>query len=243
MRISSMTDIGKSRRCNEDSVRSGSFSPHAAWAVVCDGMGGAVGGLTASTTAADMIASKICACYREGMSSSSMQNMLLSAITTANVAVYDRSRADSELHGMGTTVVSAVIESGSCCVAHAGDSRAYIMGPQGIRQVTKDHSVVQQMYDNGELSEEQMKNHPIKNVITRALGVEEDIDIDFNVETLCEGEILLLCSDGLSNFVDDSDILKAYEEEPFEKLASKLVEMANDNGGGDNISVVAVAWE
>lgn len=238
-----MSDIGKTRRSNEDSVRSGSFSQNAAWAVVCDGMGGAVGGQTASMTAADMIASKICACYRDGMSGSSVQNMLLSAITTANVAVFDRSRVDSELHGMGTTVVAAVIECGSCCVAHAGDSRAYIIGSQGIRQITKDHSIVQQMYDNGELSAEQMKNHPIKNVITRALGVEEDIDIDFNVETLAEGEILLLCSDGLSNFVDDSDILKASKSEPFELLASRLVEMANDNGGGDNISVVAVAGE
>lgn len=240
MKISSMTDTGKVRRYNEDSIRSGFYSPEAVWAVVCDGMGGAAGGYKASSTAADVIEKKVKMCHRENMKLSSVQNMLLSAITTANVEVYDCSRENTELEGMGTTVVAAVVENGSCCIAHAGDSRAYLIGSDSIQQITKDHSLVQQMYDKGEISASEMKNHPVKNVITRALGVDERIEIDFNVEPFSYSQILLLCSDGLSNYVDESEMLALSQQSPFEDFAQKLVNAANRNGGGDNISVVAI---
>lgn len=241
MRLSLISDVGKARRRNEDAARCGEFGSDAAWGVVCDGMGGAAGGNTASTMAVEMIAQKLSACYKESMRDSSIQNMLLSSVTTANVAVFDKSMSDVSLRGMGTTVVAAVVRKSHYCIAHAGDSRAYLVGEE-IHQLTKDHSVVQQMFDNGQLSAEQMKNNPIKNFITRALGVDEDIELEFDTGDMLPGQLLLLCSDGLTNFVEDSDILRLFKEQgsDLDAYLKALVELANENGGGDNITAVAM---
>lgn len=242
MLLVSKSDIGRRRSNNEDSVFVKQLSSDAAYAVVCDGMGGAKGGQIASSMACEMIAKKIDLCYREPMPLSSIENMLLSAITTANVSIYDVAFADSSLNGMGTTVICAVVVNGQVCIGHAGDSRAYIVSKSGIRLLTKDHSLVQQMYDNGEISIEELKNHPRKNVITRALGVDEEIDIDFTTDYLDEGETLLLCSDGLSNFVDADEIYEIINNTEKIRIADVLVDRANENGGGDNISVAAISY-
>lgn len=139
-------------------------------------------------------------------------------------------------------MICAVVVNGQICIGHAGDSRAYIVSKSGIRLLTKDHSLVQQMYDNGEISVEELKNHPRKNVITRALGVEERIDIDFTTDYLDEGETLLLCSDGLSNFVDADEIYEIINNNEKKNIADVLVDRANENGGGDNISVAAISY-
>ncbi len=242
MLLVSKSDIGRKRSDNEDSVCVRQLSSDAAYAMVCDGMGGARGGRTASSVACEMISKKIDMCYREPMPLSSIENMLLSAITTANVSVYDIACANPDLNGMGTTVICAVIVNGQICIGHAGDSRAYIVSKSGIRLLTKDHSLVQQMYDNGEISVEELKNHPRKNVITRALGVEEEIDIDFTTDYLDEGETLLLCSDGLSNFVEADEIYEIINNTEKTRIAEVLVDRANENGGGDNISVAAISY-
>ncbi|MBO7682595.1 MAG: Stp1/IreP family PP2C-type Ser/Thr phosphatase [Clostridia bacterium] len=240
MRIIARTDPGKVRSSNQDSYAAGEFRNGVAWAVVCDGMGGSVGGNVASSTAVRSISERITTAYRENMSSSSIRNLLVTAITNANYEIYDMTIANPELAGMGTTVVAAIMDEENIYVAHAGDSRAYVVGKQTIRQLTRDHSVVQKMVENGEITEEEALRHPSKNLITRALGVDENLRVDFTEEPCGEKCMLLICTDGLTNYVSDEDIHKAILEGRHTDFASALVDLANEHGGGDNITVVAV---
>lgn len=234
------SDIGRIRQNNEDAFRFGSFDDGVTWAVVCDGMGGAAGGQIASTIAADMVGKKIEKCYNKSMTEGSIENMLLSAITTANVTVYDRAIADDFLSGMGTTLVAAVIKNSVASIAHVGDSRAYLIHDGSLRLLTKDHSLVQEMLDNGQITEEEFEHHPVKNIITRALGVAEQIEIEFDTVDLAKGDVLFLCTDGLSGTVSSSEMLDIYQKYTFDQFTSKLIERANSAGGKDNITVVAV---
>lgn len=240
MKIVGNSDIGRVRTTNEDAFRFGKYEDGAVWAIVCDGMGGALGGKLASSLAADMVSRKIEKSYNRSMSGVSVENMLLSAITTANVTVFDRAAADNSVHGMGTTIVACVVKDSTACVAHVGDSRAYIISSGEISQITKDHSLVQEMLDRGQITKEQFENHPIKNIITRALGVEESIDIDFDYIDVKSGDVILLCSDGLSGLVGSEELLKIYLDSDFDALCDNYIEAANNYGGRDNITVVAV---
>lgn len=240
MNIIGNTDIGKIRSKNEDGFNFGHFDDGTAWAIVCDGMGGVHGGQIASSVAVDIVSNKIKKCYNKSMPVSSLENILLSAITTANVTVYDRSRTQTELRGMGTTIVAAVVKDNEACIAHVGDSRAYIISGNTIRQVTKDHSLVQEMFDKGQITEAELETTPIKNIITRAMGIEEDVEIDFDFVCVNEGDGLILCSDGLSGLVDKNELLDIYNKTEFSELADKYIETANDYGGKDNITVVVM---
>jgi len=242
MKISAKTDVGIVRSNNQDAYACGEFSPTAAYLVVCDGMGGASAGDVASTTAAKMISEKVVASYNEKMAGKSVNNLFECAITTANACLYSMAMEDNSLYGMGTTVVTAVVANNKVYVAHAGDSRAYIYSKEaGLNQITTDHSIVQEMVDRGEITEEEAKVHPRKNIITRALGVGNDIEIDFYDQDFSEDSILLVCTDGLTNFVDDKIIEKLLAQEPFEGIADRLVNLANENGGGDNITAVVIS--
>lgn len=238
MKITGKTDIGAVRSKNEDAFDYGVLPDGTSWAIVCDGMGGVHGGKVASAAAIEMVSEKIKKCYNPSMSVSSLENLLLSAITTANVDVFDRGIYDSFLKGMGTTIVAALIKKKEACIAHVGDSRAYIMNGNSIRQITKDHSLVQEMLDKGQITKEEYENNPIKNIITRAMGVDEDIDIEFDYAYLEDGECLLLCTDGLSGMVTDKRIHEIYCTADFDSLAQKYIDEANGNGGKDNITVV-----
>ena len=238
MNIVGKTDKGIIRQQNEDSFDYGVFDDGVGWALVCDGMGGVHGGRLASTIAIEMIADKIKKCYNKHMPVASLENLLLSSITTANVTVFDRGSVDEELRGMGTTVVAAVVKNNEACIAHVGDSRAYKISEGKIEQVTKDHSLVQEMLDNGQITKEEIEFTPIKNIITRALGINEEVEIDFDFVCINPGEAIVLCSDGLSGLVSDREILEAYLENDFETLADKYIELANAYGGRDNITVV-----
>ncbi|MDO4380728.1 MAG: Stp1/IreP family PP2C-type Ser/Thr phosphatase [Clostridia bacterium] len=240
MKVIGNSDIGKVRETNEDAFRFGKYDDGSVWAVVCDGMGGVSGGRLASSIAADMVSRKIEKSYNKSMTGVSIENMLLSAITTANVTVFDRSSVDNGLRGMGTTIVACVVKGSTACIAHVGDSRAYIISGNDIRQITKDHSLVQEMLDKGQITKEQFDNHPNKNIITRVLGVDEEIEIDFDYVDVSEKDLIILCSDGLSGFVKSEQILKIFESCEFENLCDNLIEAANENGGRDNITVVAV---
>lgn len=242
MRIVAKTDIGLTRQTNQDSYAAGELPGSVAWAVVCDGMGGAAGGNVASSTAVKLISERITSSYRKGMSSNSIKNMLVSAITAANISVYEKSVENPELNGMGTTVVAALVVDGAVCVAHAGDSRAYILSNGKLSQITKDHSLVQEMVDRGSITEEQAKDDPRKNYITRALGVDEEIRIDFCEHYIDDGDVLLICTDGLTNYVEDDEICEITSSGNFYEFAEKLVNKANTNGGGDNITVVTVSY-
>ena len=241
MRIVSKTDIGRVRRSNQDSYLTGELSGSVAWAVVCDGMGGANGGNVASAAAVKSISEHINASYREGMSANSVRNMLMSAISAANSNVFDMAQADANLLGMGTTVVVAIVIGKVAHIAHAGDSRAYIINKDSIEQITRDHSVVQSMVGNGEITGEQAKVHPNRNVITRALGVDDRIDIDYNEVVLRDGDTIMICTDGLTNYVENEQILELSNSCKFYEYPEKLIDMANDNGGGDNITVVMMS--
>lgn len=231
------SDIGKLRSRNEDSFSFGNFDDGVYWSVVCDGMGGATGGQIASSTTCEIISDKIKKCYNKSMGERSLENLLLSAITTANVAVYDMAKADISLSGMGTTVVACVIKDSVACIAHVGDSRAYHLNFDGITQITKDHSLVQEMLDKGQITREQFDHHPNKNIITRALGVKETIDIDFSFVNLEKNDAVLLCTDGLSGMVTDEMLYEFYNSEELEALPEAYIVAANEYGGKDNITV------
>lgn len=240
MKIFGKTDIGLVRSSNQDAFRIGKFDSGTVWAVLCDGMGGASGGDIASKMAVDLIAERILGNYNDNMKTSSVANLLESAINFASIKIFDIAREDETLSGMGTTVVAAVIRDGEAMISHAGDSRAYIIG-EDIRQVTTDHSIVQEMLDRGEITEEEAKHHPIKNYITRALGVKDRISVDFTTEDFGEDDILLMCSDGFSNMIE-SDSLKELIKCADDDTCKKLVDTANSNGGKDNITVVIASY-
>ena len=242
MRIVAKTDIGLKRINNEDSYATGELPSSVAWAVVCDGMGGAAGGNVASSTAVKIISERISSSYRKGMTANSIKNMLVSAITAANISIFDISKKNPELSGMGTTVVAVVVVDGEACIAHVGDSRAYVLSEGKLRQLTKDHSFVQEMVDSGNLTEAEALADPRKNIITRALGVDEEIRIDFCEEFIDDKDVLIICTDGLTNYVNSEEICEITSDGKYYEFAEKLVNRANKNGGGDNITVVTISY-
>ncbi len=240
MKVSAKSDVGVVRQNNQDFCLAGEFPDGATWALVCDGMGGANGGNIASETAAKTISEKLNFGYHVAMNDNSIKHLILSSVEAANATVFSRSRSDSTLAGMGTTVVLAIIKNDSLYIAHVGDSRIYIVTKDSINQLTVDHSVVQLMIDRGEIRPDEAKDHPQKNVITRAIGVDAEIRIDFSQEVYNSGDIVLLCSDGLTNFVDEATILDICNTYDSYTLADALVDKANENGGGDNVTVITV---
>ncbi len=241
MKIVAKTDKGLVRENNQDAYAVGELPGEVAWAVVCDGMGGAAGGNIASALAVKVISDKITSSYNEKMRDSSIKNLLDSAITAANIEVYDMAYSRPDLKGMGTTVVAVVVRDNVAHIAHAGDSRAYIVNKDGVEQITVDHSLVQNLVDRGEITKEEAEHHPNKNVITRALGVDKRIDVDFSEVDLQENETLILCTDGLSNCVNNTEIADDIKDGQYYAFADRLVKRANKNGGNDNITVVAIA--
>lgn len=241
MKIAAKSDIGRVRETNQDFYATGELGDGVSWAVVCDGMGGAAGGNVASETAVQIISEQITSGFRASMHGKSIKNLLTAAIYAANVTVFDLAQANKNLAGMGTTVVCALVADKTAYIAHAGDSRAYLLNTE-IRQLTRDHSVVQDLLEAGKLTEEEAKTHPNKNIITRALGVLPEIRIDFCEQALEKSDTLLLCTDGLTNFVAPQTILETAKNRREQSLADLLVNRALENGGGDNVTVVTIGF-
>ena len=237
MKAFCITDVGQNRSMNQDFVFA-SETPVGNLPnlfVVADGMGGHRAGDTASRDTVGTLIESV----RKSRETNPIK-IIRTAVEEANRRVYEKSREDENLAGMGTTVVVAVIEGRYLYVANVGDSRLYLIR-EHIRQVTKDHSLVEEMVRLGELTEEQARNHPDKNVITRAVGVYPEVRIDFFDEDLEGEDTILLCSDGLSNMVTDDameGIVKSCKN--LQEAALRLIETANENGGRDNIAVVLV---
>ncbi len=241
MIVSAKTDVGMKRSTNQDSFSYGQLeNGTVTWAVVCDGMGGMAAGNVASASAVEVIAGALEQNLSPKSSASFVRNLLKTSIESANARVYDMASENEEMRGMGTTVVAVVIIKGIAYFAHAGDSRAYHCSGDQIFQITTDHSIVQTLVEKGQLTEDEAKNHPNKNIITRALGVASYIDIDFDEREVSKGDTVLLCTDGLTNCIDDDLIKLASSDKDFASLAERLTELANQNGGNDNITVVAV---
>ena len=239
MKYSIMTDRGIIRETNQDNCMAACPDAESCFAVVCDGMGGAKAGDVASEIAVKTISERMAASWRKNMSNESVINLLTTAITAANITIFDRAAEEPMLSGMGTTVVAVVVIGDRMVVAHAGDSRAYAFTDHLV-QLTKDHSLVQDMVDSGLITQAQAAVHPNRNYITRALGIGEKIEIDFSEFTFEETEKVLLCSDGLTNFVKENVITEILSSGDFEDMAQRLVCAANENGGGDNITAVVL---
>ncbi|MBO4468225.1 MAG: Stp1/IreP family PP2C-type Ser/Thr phosphatase [Clostridia bacterium] len=239
MLIFSKSDRGLKRDENQDSVYTGFLSDNSAFAVVCDGMGGVGGGSLASSVAVEEIVSYINKSYTRRMSRDSVLSLMKNALTSANMRIYEKAKEDPEFDGMGTTAVILIVRNSFALICHVGDSRAYLISDK-ISQITRDHSVVQTLLENGKLTPDEAKSHPRKNIITRALGVEKEVLPDLTELHIEIGNTVLLCSDGLTNYVDESSIIKTFEDNDISEVAEKLVDIANANGGGDNITVVTV---
>lgn len=235
MKTYSITDIGKRRSANQDFVYAsdqpvGNLSN---LLIVADGMGGHnAGDLASRYTVESMVE------YIEKAPEKRPIPLISSAIHHANELVIEKSRSDKELEGMGTTVVAATEKDGYLYVANVGDSRLYLIDEE-IEQITRDHSLVEEMIRMGELQRKDARSHPDRNVITRAIGVRNPVRIDFFDVKLEDGDRVLLCSDGLTNMVEDEEILHIVKRSSsLKEAAQRLITEANKNGGKDNISVV-----
>ena len=238
MKVIGYSDIGLVRKENQDAFWFKEINEHICIAVVCDGMGGVRGGQEASSLAVETVKSTV-----ENLKMNENPQKIFSRIVeNSNRCVYDAAASNGQLSGMGTTMVLVLIKNDKAFFANVGDSRAYHITHNGsIRQITKDHSAVQELVDSGHLSERQAKQHPNKNIITRAIGIESNLEYDYFTESVSTGDIVLLCSDGLSNLLDESEIqFEATTGGDFDDLAVRLINLANNKGGTDNITVTAI---
>ena len=242
MQVYGKTDIGLVRTSNQDNLRCGCIPGREdeLYAVVCDGMGGANGGDIASFMAVELIEHRILSNYRADMSERSVDYLLESAIYAASINIYDCAAENNSLLGMGTTVVAVTVFNGQVHVAYVGDSRAYLVSEGEIRQITHDHSVVQEMIDSGKITEVESKSSPHRHVITRALGVEDTLDIDFvSFDMPSDGKIII-CTDGLTDMLETDTIYSVVTNNSPEEAVGELIEQAKANGGKDNITAVLI---
>lgn len=244
MNIFTKTDIGLVRTENQDSVWGEKLTEGVCAAVLCDGMGGESEGGLASKIAVDVVSKRIKENFNEMMNRNSVRNLLITSVIAANSFVWDTARA--RVHQvMGTTCVAAIVFGGTAYIVNVGDSRAYHLFSQGddecIRQITKDHTHVQDLLDRGEITEDKIKTHPERHKITRAIGAEESVTPDYFEMPLEPGDRILMCSDGLSSYGDDLDILDICFDTGIESCCDELVKYALKNGGHDNVSVALIA--
>ena len=240
MEVFSKSDIGLVRTQNQDDCRFGVISPSCVWAVVCDGMGGANGGNIASATAVEYISQEIEKMYSDDLTKAELSTLMTEIVSQANQKLFEMAQTDIELTGMGTTCEFVLVKDTRVHVVHVGDSRTYAIRGGKIKQLTEDHSVVQEMVRRGEITFEEAQTHPNKNFITRALGIKPEVHLDYIEANFIYGDVLLICSDGLSNCVTTGDMVKICHENRGEGLIQKLVDKAKDGGGNDNITVTVI---
>jgi PPM family protein phosphatase len=240
-RFCAKTDPGRTRDNNEDSV---AFDEDALTAVLADGMGGYNAGEIASGMATAFIKSELSRWLLEAgkdASDKEVRRAMEICVDNANLSIFNSASFNASYAGMGTTLVVAVFRGSSLWVGHIGDSRCYRLRQGVLQQLTKDHSLLQEQIDAGLVSPEQAANSSIKNLVTRALGVEDSVMLEINEHQVELGDLYLMCSDGLSDMVDDAAIAKIVTSgADLEHIASMLVDAANANGGRDNISVLMV---
>lgn len=240
MKIAGKTDIGRLRETNQDAFRIAVLSDGIGFALVCDGMGGVKGGDQASTAAKRIITSVIRENIKPGMLDDELHDLLLRAIFEANQHIYETAQQQPQYAGMGTTALAAIITPACVYIGHVGDSRLYQLHGGQFYQVTRDHSRVQEMIDLGTITPEEARLRPDRNIITRAVGIAADVDVDLLDLQLSPGDRLLLCTDGLSGLCPDREIGKILGTHPIEEVAEQLISAANNRGGYDNITVVVI---
>lgn len=236
VRMVTATDVGLQRKNNEDSC---SVLEDAGLCVVADGMGGHLGGEIASNIAI----SSIIEAFRDGTGDERNERkdsqLLTRSIKSANKEIYRRGNSDSSLKNMGTTIVAAVLHGSYIVTANVGDSRIYRLRDGKFQQLTEDHSWVGELRKKNLISEEDARSHPLKNIITRALGMEPSVEVDIKWEKAQSGDLYLLCTDGLTDLVPDAEILKVLRDkgDELDDLAATLINEANSAGGTDNVTV------
>ena len=241
MQVFAKTDTGLVRQENQDRVIYKMLDENTVFVIVCDGMGGENAGSEASEIASKAIYNRIHQNYRSDANYNSLKNIMISAVNAANIIVHDISLSDDKKIGMGTTCVCGIIRKDIALILNVGDSRAYRYHNRGLEQITKDHTYVQFLYEQGELDEEGMKVHPERNKITKAVGIEETISPDYYEIDLNENDLLLFCSDGLSGYCTASHIIEALSSiSDLETASNNLINYALQQGGRDNITVALV---
>ncbi len=242
MQVFGKSDIGLKRKSNQDCFYYAKVNENTLWAIVCDGMGGVNGGDVASNLAVKSIKDSLNNENWEEPSEtqSNIKKMLRNALKKANLEIFTNAQDNKDLAGMGTTAVLVAVTEDKIHVAHVGDSRAYLVRQGKIKQLTIDHSMVQEMIDEGEITHEEAKMHPNKNIITRALGISKDVDVDYSMKTKKPGDSIIICTDGLTNYLDQKEILEYFKSEKGEALVDGLISSANERGGADNITVVTL---
>ena len=245
------TDVGRRRKLNEDNFL---VDPETNLFAVCDGMGGHNAGEVASKLAIETLAAFIRKSAGEekditwpyGLEKelSTEANRLKTAIKLANRKVFKAADNREEYTGMGTTVVASLVAADKLTVGSAGDSRCYLLSKGKLRQITRDDSWVSAAWAEGILSSDEIERHPLRNVITKAVGAKDTLEVDVVEQTLISGDVVLLCSDGLHAMIGDEDILRALTPNPdsLQEAAGRLIAAANDAGGKDNVSVVLVRY-
>ncbi|MBQ8344180.1 MAG: Stp1/IreP family PP2C-type Ser/Thr phosphatase [Clostridia bacterium] len=254
MICSANSDIGMKRNVNQDSFVLKTFSDKTALCVVCDGMGGAKGGAEASKIASEAFTRSMeeflapfVGKKDKNLHASDIRDNLIISVERANDAVYSYARSHSSLKGMGTTLVAVLVIDHNVFCVNVGDSRMYLIKGNKIKQITKDHSYVQYLLDMGQITEKEAETFPNKNVITRAVGTEDSVTPEYFREGVSEGVFILLCTDGLTNFVDNETIreIVTADSKNMDQLTlglrvRKLIDTANSNGGADNITAALI---
>ena len=237
-----LTDPGCVRPQNQDAFHIEQLDRNTMLCIVCDGMGGAKSGNIASSLAVDVFVQEVKRTWTGSMNQEKINQMLHSAVKLANFTVFDQAQQFEEFDGMGTTLVAVLLRGRRATVVHVGDSRAYRVNADGIWQMTRDHSLVQMMVERGELTQEMARTYPGKNFITRAIGTEPIVMCDISHLELGKGEFVLLCSDGLSNVLDDQEILfEVVHGVNKRDCCQRLLEIAKKRGAPDNVTVILMA--
>jgi len=241
MKAKAMSSVGKVRKTNEDFF--GIYEKTPSFYMVADGMGGHKAGAVASKEAVSFVSEHLEKHLEPKLTGTEVEGILYQSVMEANKGVFEKSLKIEECSGMGTTLTVAVPiqRENKLTIAHIGDSRAYMLEKDRIYQVTRDHSLVQELVKNGDITEAEAKDHPKRNVITRALGTEDEVEPDvFSVDFTFESDYyLLLCTDGLSNAVEMEEIKKIIQQtENIETACGRLIDKANERGGQDNITVL-----
>lgn len=241
MQYWAITDPGCSRPQNQDAYLIEKLDKNTTLFVICDGMGGAKSGNVASTLASDVFVQEVKRSWKSNMDLEESDLMLENAIKLANFTVHDQSCQFEEFDGMGTTLVAVLLSGKQATIVNVGDSRAYNITELGVEQITTDHSLVQMMIQRGELTREQAKNYPGKNLITRAIGTETMVKCDIFHRRVKNGECFLLCTDGLSNVVDEQEMLfEVVHGSNHESACQRLLAIAKNRGAPDNVTCILV---
>jgi len=240
MRVYSKTDIGTKRTENQDRVKTETLLNGAVAVILCDGMGGEKAGSRASQLTVDIMSERITRGFRDDVDRNSIRNLLITSVIAANSMVFEEATSDENKHGMGTTCVAAIVHNERAYIINVGDSRAYHIFDDGIQQITKDHTYIRTLIEEGKITEEESKTHPDRNAITRAIGAEHGILPDYFELDLYKESIILLCSDGLHAYGSDAEIAEIIVNNPKSKVCDLLITYAIENGGRDNITAALI---